>query len=104
MSPVHKKDWGPGYRIFRCENEQCALEWREASRDCTSPSGSVCPICSEATPPYDCEAHYEWKTDKNGNLIERYCYKCREDTPSDAEDDCASCGLSRVHELPLTKE
>jgi hypothetical protein len=63
----HKVDWGPGYRMFKCDN--CNREWKEPSRDCTSPSGECCPECNEFTSPHEYEEHYEWETDRSGNLI-----------------------------------
>lgn len=63
----HLKDWGPGYRLFICED--CLHEWKEKSRDCTSPSISVCPECNEVVSPYCREPHYEWPTDGHGNLL-----------------------------------
>lgn len=68
MSKEHKKDWGPGYRFFSCE--ACGTNWKEKSRDCTSPSGEICPDCNEFEHPIDSEPHYEWSTDKHGNLLE----------------------------------
>lgn len=73
---VHKKDWGPGYRFFKCD--ECHAEWKERSRDCTSQSSSICPGVSNSNycdnyygvSPYDNEPHYEWETDKSGNLVE----------------------------------
>jgi len=64
----HKTDWGPGYRFFKCE--ECLNEWQDKSRDCASPSGESCPECNEFVSPYGNEKHYEWPTDKSGNLID----------------------------------
>ena len=71
-----KIDWGPGYRLFKCEI--CGHKWKEKSRDCTSPSSSICPNFNDNIEkhdfnghvvPYDYEKHYEWETDGFGNLI-----------------------------------
>lgn len=67
MSGVHKKDWGPGYRWFHCES--CGHMFDEKSRDCQSLSASSCPECSEMVDSYGYETHYEWETDKSGNLV-----------------------------------
>jgi hypothetical protein len=64
----HLKDWGPGWRFFQCE---CRYSWVDKSRDCTSPSGEDCPSCHEFVSPYKNEPHYEWPTDRNGNLLEK---------------------------------
>ena len=61
----HKVDWGPGFRIFKCE---CGHNWKEASRHCESPSVDRCSECSDDIPPYSYEKHYEWETDSYGNL------------------------------------
>jgi hypothetical protein len=75
MSRIHKKDWGPGYRFFKCD--ECGHEWTSKSRDWTSPSLELCPIseqdydkCSHGIGCYEGgEPHYEWPTDQSGNLI-----------------------------------
>lgn len=65
MSGIHKKDWCPGYRFFRCD---CGYQWDDRSRDCQSPSGDSCPKCHEFCSPDGYETHYEWETDQSGNL------------------------------------
>lgn len=62
----HKKDWGPGFRFFTCE--ECGHNWKEATRHCESLSLDICPLCSEEAFPNKFEKHYEWKTDVAGNL------------------------------------
>jgi hypothetical protein len=64
----HKVDWGPGYRFFKCET--CNKEWAEKSRDCMSPSSSACMTCHNPETPTGFEKHFEWETDRFGNLIE----------------------------------
>jgi len=64
----HKKDWGPGYRFFKCEN--CNVEFKEKSRHCQSPSLSICETCHDEVSPIAHEEHYEWGTDKSQNLKE----------------------------------
>jgi len=64
----HKVTWGPGYRFFECED--CGHQWKERSRDCTSPSLSDCPECHEICYPNGNEKHYEWETDGSGNLLD----------------------------------
>ena len=68
MSGKHKVDWGPGYRFFYCE--ECGTEWKDVSRDCTSPSGDTCinQECQEFCHPIGYEPHYDWETDQFGNL------------------------------------
>lgn len=63
---VHKRDWGPGYRIFACT---CGHKWKDKSRHCESPSGDDCPQCNEWNYPSAYERHYEWPTDLAGNLV-----------------------------------
>lgn len=64
----HKVDWGPGFRLFRCD---CGHEWKDKSRHCESPSTEGCHKCdNDAIVPYWFERHYEWATDKSGNLLE----------------------------------
>jgi hypothetical protein len=75
----HKKDWGPGYRYFKCE--ECGHEWREPSRDCTSMSGEPCSneectdIFCSLIMPHKIEPHYEWPTDPFGNLLRDHKYE-----------------------------
>ena len=70
----HKKDWGPGYRFFKCD--ECGHEWTSKSRDWTSPSSESCPKMVDTDHSYGegyyegGEPHYEWPTDMHGNLIE----------------------------------
>jgi hypothetical protein len=64
----HKVDWGPGYRIFVCE--ECGTQWREKSRHCQSPSLSPCPVCRADCFDPRAEPHYEWPTDESANLID----------------------------------
>lgn len=64
----HKADWGPGWRMFQCED--CGHEFRERSRHCESPSLDVCPACRAECWPTGFERHYEWPTDLAGNLLE----------------------------------
>jgi len=63
----HKKDWGPGFRIFKCS--ECQHKWREVCRDCVSTADLPCPECKENCYPIGYEKHYEWETDELGNLI-----------------------------------
>ena len=71
---------------FKCK--ECGYEWKEVSRDCTSPSGVTCPkrinwVDSPETDPHvhgicypiDNEPHYDWPVDCGGNLIKEYDYK-----------------------------
>lgn len=62
----HKKDWGPGYKIFKCD--KCGRRWKIAERDCTSGSGAACE-CSAFAYPVGYEKHYEWETDAQGNIL-----------------------------------
>lgn len=66
------KDWGPGYRFFECEG--CEHNWKSKSRDCTSPSIESCPSCFDVSSPTHYEPHYEWPTDKFGNLLKEEEY------------------------------
>ena len=66
MERKHKVDWGPGWTYFECD--ECGQVWRESSRDCASPSSSVCECCDALTQPSRFEPHYEWKTDVWGNI------------------------------------
>lgn len=34
-----------GWREFQCDD--CSFTWTEATRDCTTPSSSECPICNQ---------------------------------------------------------
>lgn len=71
----HLKDWGPGYRFFKCD--ECGHEWREKCRDWTSPSISTCPKFDDDLENHIMgvgyyeggEPHYEWPTDGSGNLL-----------------------------------
>jgi hypothetical protein len=79
----HKKDWGPGFRLFRCV--ACGHTWKEVCRDCTSLSSSMCPNIEthdthdiHSATPYGHEKHYDWPTDSYGNLIEGYDYENKE--------------------------
>lgn len=67
MALQHKVDWGPGFQYFHCST--CGNRWREKSRYCESPSEGVCPNCNDRCPPRSYERHYEWPTDRSGNLI-----------------------------------
>lgn len=62
---------GPGYTFFKCET--CGSEHIEKSRDCASPSHSIClnDNCSGYAENVGCEFHYEWPVDKWGNLIKK---------------------------------
>lgn len=62
----HKIDWGPGIRFFHCE--ECNLDFQYPTRHCESPSKDFCPRCCEDCEPLSFERHYEWETDKSGNL------------------------------------
>ena len=64
---IHKQDWGPGFRYFKCE--ECNHEFKEATRHCESMSLETCPKCRSDVFPGKIERHYEWPTDKNGNLL-----------------------------------
>lgn len=66
----YKVNWGPGFRLFKCEN--CEHTWKEASRHCESMSvGDMCPECdSDDDHLIGFERHYEWETDEFCNLIE----------------------------------
>jgi len=69
----HLVDWGPGFRFFGCYIITCGHKWKEACRDCMSPSSSPCPKCSEVIYPASYEKHYDWPTE-HGNLIEGHNY------------------------------
>lgn len=69
----YKVDWGPGFRFFECE--ECGIKWRDVSRDWTSPSIDPCPHCLEPGIYMGGEPHYEWPTDKFGNLLKDYDYE-----------------------------
>jgi CspA family cold shock protein len=64
----HKKTWGPGYRIFKCQF--CSARWIEVSNNCTDDSPSVCKKCDELQYPVGYEKRFEWETDEMGNLTE----------------------------------
>lgn len=73
------KDWGPGFRLFKCDD--CGIKWKEASRDCTSFSGVTCPNeeCTDSyaslVSPHGYEPHFDWPTDKSGNLLDGHDYE-----------------------------
>jgi len=64
----YKKDWGPGYRFFVCI--WCGNMWSEKSRHCESMSVDTCQLCFADNSPTGHIKHYEWPTDKSGNLID----------------------------------
>jgi len=56
-----------GYRYFECPG--CCYEWKQASRDCLSPSGENCPKCNEEwIHPYTGEWDDRVPHDEWGNL------------------------------------
>jgi predicted RNA-binding Zn-ribbon protein involved in translation (DUF1610 family) len=59
-----------GWRYFECPD--CGEQWREASRDCRSPSGDDCACCAEFVSPKSYTADDAIPVDASGNLIE-YC-------------------------------
>lgn len=69
LAETHWKPRKPiaGYRFFSCN--ECGTHWSEKSRDCSSPSGDICPKCGEINHPNNFEEHPEWSVDKSGNLV-----------------------------------
>ncbi len=56
-----------GWRKFFCH--ECDSEWREATRDYTSPSGSNCPQCGDWEFPVAGDADPNIPVDTFGNLL-----------------------------------
>lgn len=52
------KYWGPGWTYYRCED--CGNQWAEKSRECRSPSRSICENCYKFSHPCGHEMHLEW--------------------------------------------
>jgi hypothetical protein len=55
-----------GWRHFACD--ECKHEWKEASRDCWSPSGENCPNCGEWNTPQDATPDLTLPCNEMGNL------------------------------------
>lgn len=61
------RKFNTGWRYFSCDD--CKHTWREATRDCTSPSMDVCPKCQEQCFPHSSEIDLSIPHDALGNLI-----------------------------------
>ena len=59
-----------GWRFFECYC--CGKTWKEACRDHSTQSGSVCPSCHEVTSPKYSEADTMIPIDEFGNLKSYY--------------------------------
>ena len=63
-----------GYRHFQCDADgddgvSCHRAWREATRDCFSPSGENCPTCGAWVFPHRSEPDATLPVDRMGNIV-----------------------------------
>ncbi len=63
---MHNPQIRQGWRLFHCD--ECACDWREATRDALSPSSSECPKCNESSHPIDLSVDATLNVDNSGNL------------------------------------
>lgn len=64
-----KKPSRAGWRAFTCPD--CNDTWKEATRDCFSPSGENCPKCGGWAMPSERYLDSALKTDNMGNLLKK---------------------------------